>query len=171
MANVILQSARLGLWPIDDSDEVFLHSCFTDPYVRQYLWDDEIIPLSLTQQIIQQNTSQFTQENCGLWKLVLPESKEEIGLAGLWYFFEEAQPQLIYALFEHFGGQGYATEASQQIIRYAFEQLDFAYLDAACDAPHMASQKVALRLGMKERMRREEDGKQTVFFRLRRIND
>ena len=42
-----LETERLILrpWSLDDIDA--LHQIWTDPQVRRYLWDDEVIPLSL----------------------------------------------------------------------------------------------------------------------------
>ncbi|MEM7370006.1 MAG: GNAT family N-acetyltransferase [Bacteroidota bacterium] len=168
MANFTLHSPRLHLPVVASSDAAFLHQCFTDPFVRKYLWDDTIIERSLTHDIIEQNAVQFDKERCGLWKVVHAMDRVTMGIVGLWYFFEEAQPQLIYALFERFCGQGFATEAAKRIVQYAFDELEFAYLDAACDAPHLNSQKVAERLGMDKRLETEVEGKATVFFRLNR---
>ena len=101
-----------------------------------------------------------------MWKITTKTTGDFVGYAGLWFFFEEAQPQLIYALNETSAGNGYATEAARLIIQYAFEQLKFDYLLAATDAPHLASQAVATRLGMKKTSTESKDGKATIFFRL-----
>lgn len=89
-----------------------------------------------------------------------------MGYAGLWYFFEEPQPQLIYALLEQFTRRGYAREAGTSIIQYAFEKLGFEYLTAATDEPHNASKKVMLSLGMEFVEKRIENNKPTLFYRI-----
>ena len=58
--------------------------------------------------IVSRNQKQFQDENCGLWKIQHTENKTIIGYTGLWYFFEEDQPQLIYAMIEPFTRQGFA---------------------------------------------------------------
>ena len=166
-----LQTERLSLFPLRQEDEGFLHACFTDPFVRKYLWDDEIIDLNLTRGILVKNESQFELEQSGLWRIILSEAETNIGIVGLWYFFEEPQPQLLYALLPDFIGHGYATEASQTILTYAFDQLGFSYVDAACDPPHETSQNLARRLGMQFQGERLEDGKPTHFFRICRVVD
>jgi len=51
----------------------------------------------------------------------------------LWYFFDEKQPQLVYALLPE-ATKGYATEANQNI-EYCFNELGYQYLLASCDKP------------------------------------
>jgi RimJ/RimL family protein N-acetyltransferase len=73
---------------------------------------------------------------------------------------------LIYALLPEQTGKGFAAEAASEIIEYAFSDLSFDYLDASCDLPNRASQKVAARLGMKIYKQEEINGRASVFFRL-----
>lgn len=168
MQSPILSSPRLQLTPfLPDEIELF-HRLNTSPFVRQYLWDDEVISMELAEQILQQNAQHFAEDRFGLWKIIRKDTGALVGYAGLWFFFEEPQPQLIYALQEEAAGQGYATEAARAIIDYAFQQLGFDYLIAATDAPHLASQAVALRLGMQKVHTQSMDGKATVFFRLQK---
>lgn len=94
----------------------------------------------------------------------MKETKELIGYTGLWYFFNEDQPQLIYALLKQFSKRGYAHEFSKAIIRYSFENLGFKYLTAATDEHHLESQKVAKGLGMKFQEKRIENDKPTLSF-------
>jgi len=89
-----------------------------------------------------------------------------IGLAGLWIFFEETQPQLLYALLPQYTKVGYAKEASWKIMEYAFNQLGFTYLDASCDSPNIASHKVALSLGMKKVKEEIIENKPLTFYRI-----
>ena len=163
-----LRSIRLDLIPFQKEDQELLHKIFTDPFVRKYLWDDQIISIDTVADILEQSQKYFSTDDFGLWKIVTLESNQIVGFTGLWYFFEESQPQLIYGLLPAFTKQGYAVEAAQLIIRYAFEDLGFTYLNAATDAPHIASQRVAERLGMYRLPEKMMDGKPTIFFQIDR---
>ncbi|MEL6656684.1 MAG: GNAT family N-acetyltransferase [Bacteroidota bacterium] len=162
----ILYSERLQLIPFLPEDSVLFLNLNTNPFVRQFLWDDQIIDATTAEAIIQQNSKHFQEDRYGLWKLLIEGSNEVIGYTGLWYFFDEPQPQLIYALLEPYTQKGYATEAATRVISYAFAELNFQYLLAAMDEPHRASQKVAKRLGMTLLDKRIEEGKSTVFYRI-----
>ena len=166
MISANLHTERLQLIPLNQGDTELFYGINTSPFVRQFLWDDEMISMELALELMQKNEEHFTQSQFGLWKISARDEQTVMGYTGLWYFFDEAQPQLIYALLEPHAGQGYATEAAQRIIDYTFDQLRFTYLIAAMDKAHLASQQVAQRLGMRFVEERIEEGKPTVFYRI-----
>lgn len=166
METLKLSSPRLLLTPFPSDELELFHQMNSSAFVRQYLWDDEVISIELAEQILDQNTQHFQEDQFGLWKITTKTTGDFVGYAGLWFFFDEPQPQLIYALNETSAGNGYATEAARLIIHYAFEQLKYDYLIAATDEPHKSSQAVASRLGMEKTSTESKDGKATVFFRL-----
>ena len=143
------------------------HKLSIDPFIRKYLWDDERIPFSLAQEIIDKNNEYFEQRGFGLWKMEEKRGEEIIGYTGLWYFFQEDQPQLIYAILEKYSKKGLATEAAKKILDYAVEQLKFTYLVASTDEDNLESMKVAERIGMIRREKKIIDGKPTVFYEYR----
>lgn len=162
----VLETARLKLIPFTASDDDLLHQTLTDPFVRKYLMDDEVISYEKAKEFILISEKQFEQKSCGLWKIMLKETDAYAGLAGLWPFFNEEQPQLLYGLLPKNLKNGYAAEASKAVIDYAFTTLNFTYLIAACDAPNTQSQKVAERLNMVKFEEKEINGNKTVFYRL-----
>lgn len=157
---------RLTLTPFQAEDLDLFLQINRDPFVRVYLWDNMIIDRDTAREILKTNQKQFELSQYGLWKIRKVDHNETIGYTGLWYFFDEPQPQLIYALLPSFSKQGFATEAAQAIIDYAFDSLGFSYLVAATDEPHLVSQKVAQRLGMSFVEKRTEEGKPTLFYRI-----
>ena len=166
MKHLIFCSERLQLTPFNSDDVQQFYDLNTDTFIRKFMWDDEVISLDTAQEIIIQNEKHFEESQFGIWKIALLATKDVVGYTGLWYFFDEPQPQLIYALLEPYTGQGLATEAAQLIIEYVFKSLEFSYLIAATDEPHQASQKVAERLGMDYLEKRIENKKPTIFYKL-----
>lgn len=166
MENFHLKTDRLHLIPFTSEDTKVFQHLNNDPFIRKYLWDDELIDEATSRELMEQNKRHFEQDGYGLWKMRLKESKETFGYIGLWYFFNEPQPQLIYAILESYTKKGYATEAGGIIIDYAFDRLGFDYLIAATDEPHLESQKVAQRLGMSFAEKRIENEKPTLFYRI-----
>ncbi|MEM9392107.1 MAG: GNAT family N-acetyltransferase, partial [Bacteroidota bacterium] len=145
MKNHILITSRLKLIPFTVEDEALFLFLNQDAFIRKYLWDDEVISQETSAEILRENQSLFEVNGYGLWKIMPLESEKVIGYTGLWYFFGEPQPQLIYIVLKSYTKRGYATEAGKTVIRYAFENLGFTYLIAATDESHMASQAVAKR--------------------------
>jgi len=166
--SIHLNTVRLLLKPVtaDDFDQVY--AMFTNEFVKKYLFDDEIISKEKVQSFIETSTQTFIEKHYGLWIIQLKSADEAIGFTGLWPFFDEAQPQLLYALLPNFTGCGYAIEASLKVIDYAFSKLGFSYLDASCDTPNSSSHQTALAIGMDKIREDTIDGKPTTFYRIYR---
>ncbi len=160
-----LETQRLILEPTLESDLYILHSIFANPFVRKYLADDLIFPLLQVEEMIQESQRLFVDQGFGLWFIQTKDLQKTIGFVGLWYFFAEAQPQLVYALLPEATKNGYATEAASRILEYCFNDLEYHYLMASCDKPNLSSRKVAERIGMKEVEERITDDKPIVFFK------
>nr|WP_299383075.1 GNAT family N-acetyltransferase [Allomuricauda sp.] len=161
-----LNTGRLQLVPITPRDQALFHQTNIDSHVKKYLWDNEEIPEAVSEGIIQEVGNKFEHEKWGLWKILDAKNKTYMGYIGFWFFFEEALPQLVYALLPEFTGKGFATEASEEIIRYAFNELKFDYVMASMDKPNQDSIKVCNRLQMQLVDDREVEGKPTLFYKL-----
>jgi [ribosomal protein S5]-alanine N-acetyltransferase len=161
-----LETQRLVLEPILKSECGQLQTIFANPYVRKYLCDDEIFSFEQVDEMLEQSIKHFESDKFGLWFIKTKGEREVIGFVGLWYFFEEEQPQLIYALLPEALKKGYATEAATRILEYCFEELGYEYLLASCDRPNLESQKVAARLGMQRVKEETLDEKPIVFFKI-----
>ncbi|MEG4218886.1 GNAT family N-acetyltransferase [Microcoleus sp. Pol14C6] len=149
-----------------ESDLNTLHKIFIDAYVRRYLCDGEICSLQKVEEMLAENKKLFAEKQFGMWFIQTKSERETIGVGGLWCFFEEEQPQLVYVLLPTATKKGYATEAATKIIEYGFDELGFNYLVASCDRPNIESRKVAERLGMKQVEERIMNGNSILFFRI-----
>lgn len=166
--SLVLETQRLLLRPILESELNVLHSIFIDPSVRKYLCDDKVFTLQQVEEMLTKSQRLLDEKKFGLWFIETQDEKETIGFVGLWCFFEEEQPQLVYALLPHATQKGYATEASAKILEYSFNELNYSYLVASCDRPNLSSQKVAERIGMKKIEEKLVSGNPIVFFRIER---
>lgn len=163
--SLILESQRLLLKPILPNGLNILHNIFIDPYVRKYLCDDQVLSLQQVEDMLKENKNLNDQKIC-LWFIETKDEQKIIGVAGLWYFFAEKQPQLVYALLPEATKKGYATEASTRLLKYCFNDLGYQYLLASCDKPNFESQKVAQRIGMKQIEEKIVDDNPLVFFKI-----
>jgi [ribosomal protein S5]-alanine N-acetyltransferase len=166
---MIFETQNLILKPILESDLSTLHMIFTDSYVRKYLCDDQVFSLQQVEEMLKQSIKHFEEEKFGLWFIKINSESEIIGFVGLWYFFEEEQPQLVYALLPKAIKKGYATEAATKILEYCFDELGYEYLVASCDQPNIESQKVAERLGMRKVEEKNVNGSPILFFRIEKL--
>ena len=87
----------------------------------------------------------------GLWAVILKETNEMIGQCGLtWQRWREKEVLEIGYLFQKaYWHNGYATEAAIACKEYAFSVLNASVVYSIIRDTHTASQKVALRNGMK----------------------
>jgi ribosomal-protein-alanine N-acetyltransferase len=163
---MILETDRLVLTPITTGNYGDIYRMFTNDYIKKYLFDNITLSKDEVQSFIETSKDFFLRKKYGLWGVYTKDSNTLIGFTGLWHFFDENQPQLLYALLPEYTKLGYAKEASWKIIEYAFNQLRFNYLDASCDTPNISSHKVALSLGMKKVNEETVDNKPITFYRI-----
>lgn len=105
------------------------------------------------------------------WSIIRISEEDFIGLSSLITKHVEAETEVEigYFLLPEYWGRGYATEASQLALEFAFRELDLASIIALVDPGNQASRRVAIRLGMDlDRTIRREDGSRREIFRLRR---
>jgi len=164
--NFILETERLELKPIPLEQLSLLHKVFIDPYVRKYLCDDQTFSLEQIEAMLVESQLLFAEQKFGLWFIQTKQEKAIIGFVGLWYFFDESQPQLVYALLPESTKKGYATEAANKILEYCFEELDYLNLLATTDRNNLNSKKLAIRIGMKEIEERIVNGSSITFFKI-----
>lgn len=163
-----LTSDRLRLEPFSDHDLTYLHGLWTDPTVRRYLWDDEIISRALVAEIIADSGRRFAATGCGYWTLFRRRHGDPVGFAGLRPYGEDDDIELLYGLAPRFWGQGLATEASLRILRHAFEDLGLDAVHAGADPPNRDSFDVIIRLGMSLIGRKEISGQEAVYYGITR---
>ena len=127
------------LRPIALSDVEALHAIFTEPGVRQYLFDDILLTRGETQAHVE---------------AALAHDAWVVMLGGQVMGFTSLRPvghdrELVIALSGRCWGRGVAFEASQAAMRHGFEVLKLDPILAAVDLPNERSHRLMVRLGFK----------------------
>ncbi len=159
-----LKSDRLLLIPLLPEDVNNLHKLWTLPEVRKYLWDDEIIPESQTQTILEENLKLFNSEKIGIWGIYPLDNHKLIGFCGFWYFHQPPELQIIYGLNPNYWQQGFAIEAGKTILKYGFENKNFSFIIGSTDETNLASITMMKRIGMKFQEKKLIHGLPTLYF-------
>ncbi len=162
----ILQTPRLTLVPITAEHTDPLHRMWTTAGVRQYLFDDEILPWETVIELVAQSESAFASGEYGLWIAQDPQTQAWVGFTGYWPFFDPPQIQLLFGLDPQFWGRGFAQEMAQPLIDYGFEHYGFKWILADCDEPNRRSQRVLEILGFQFQHRHSHNGKPTLHYLL-----
>lgn len=144
-----LVTRRLELRPFCPSDVTFLHTLWTDPGVRRYLWDDREISREEAAGVIAASLDSFARQGFGFWTIAEREGGRSIGFCGLRRFGEGNEVELLYGLTPDRWGAGLATEAAREVLRFAFDAAGLPRVFAGADAPNAASIRVMDRLGMR----------------------
>ena len=126
-----LRTARLDLRPLTTPDLDALHRLLTQPGVRRYLLDDEVISREQAQFFIDTSVASFDASGYGLWGAATKGHDALIGFCGFWRFHEPPQLELLYGLGDDHRGQGLATEMAVAMIRYGFDRLRFDRIEAS----------------------------------------
>jgi ribosomal-protein-alanine N-acetyltransferase len=164
----ILITHRLRLAPCAEADVPRLHALLTHPDVRRYLMDDQIVDRQWVFDLVESSRSTFADASFGLWCLETRADGSFAGLAGLRVTLGAREPQLLYALDRASWGRGLATEASEAVGDYAFDELGYRELLASTDPPNRASMRVMERLGMRFLESAHAAGHPIVFYRIDR---
>ncbi len=166
LTGLVIETERLRLRPYTMGDVDVLHRLWTDPAIRKYLWDDEIITRERAEQEVRGAIACFETRGFGQW-LVL-EKGSPIGFCGLRPFGEPPEIEVLYGLAPEHWGRGLATEAARAVMRFAFEEHGLDRLYAGADPPNTASFRVMERLGMKSDKRLRSGSVETLYYAVSR---
>jgi ribosomal-protein-alanine N-acetyltransferase len=125
------------LRPIALSDAAALHAIFTEPGVRQYLFDDILLTRAETQGHVEAALGHDA------WIVML--DGEVMGFTSLRPVGDDRE--LMIALSGRCWGRGVAFQASQAAMRHGFEVLKLDRILASVDLPNERSHRLMARLG------------------------
>lgn len=143
-----LEGERLRLRWLSERDVPALVAVFGDPEVMRY-WagpavDDEAGARGLLAEI----RDHFRARTTFRWGIARRADDGVVGTVSLYQLdFANRRSEIGFALARAHWGQGYAREAVTLAIRFAFEALDLARLEADVDPRNGASLRVLERLG------------------------
>ena len=145
---MILDTERLFLREMKQNDFQDLAEILQNPrvmYAYEHDFSDNDVQAWLDRQI-----ERYKKYGFGLWAVVLKDTNEMIGQAGL-----TMQPykntevlEIGYLLKEKFWHYGYAREAAIGCKKYAFENLNRAKVYSIIKSDNLASMKIAESIGM-----------------------
>ncbi len=163
-----IETARLWFRPVTRGDVDPLHRLWTEPRVRKYLWDDQIIPREQAGEVVNRSVELFDHTGLGLWAVLPPGDETLIGFCGYWYFRDPPELELLYGMAPAHWGKGLATEAARAMLRYGFEELGFRRVVGSTDVQNVASVRVLEKAGIQFAKRARVNELDTVFYTIPR---
>lgn len=151
--DLILETDRLILRELQLSDAEAFFAMDKNPKVHQYLWNKPVQKIEETIEIILSVRQQYSDNGIGRFAMILKETNEFIGWAGLKYNTEAVNNKVNfydigYRLDEKFWGRGYASEATFAWLNYAFETMNIKTMEAAAHSDNVASNRILQKIGM-----------------------
>lgn len=141
-----LETNRLILRPISltDAKDMFAYSSNAENtyyvYPKHQTLDDTKFTIA----------NYFMSDPLGKYGIELKNEKKLIGSIDLRIRPQQLGAEIGYILNQEYQGQGYATEAVKQIIKFAFETLELEKVAATCNRENIESEALMLRVGMKK---------------------
>jgi len=152
--NLILETDRLLLRPLELSDAEGMFAMDSNPNVHKYLWQTPTQTLEESLKVIEYIRGQYERNNIGRFATILKETGEFIGWTGIKYIddhIENGNSNFFdygYRLNEKFWGKGYATEATIAWLDYGFSKMEIELMNAYTHAQNGASNRVLTKTGM-----------------------
>lgn len=151
--NLILETERLILRPLDITDAEAMFTMDNNPNVHKYLWQKPTLELSETIKIIEMVQKQYVENKIGRFATILKDSGEFIGWTGIKFVNDHVENgntnfyDYGYRLNEKFWNKGYATEASKAWLDYGFDQMNIQIMNAYTHAQNAASNHILQKVG------------------------
>ncbi|MBD2099200.1 GNAT family N-acetyltransferase [Trichocoleus sp. FACHB-591] len=144
----VFETPRLLLRQFTQDDVDDLAAMYADPAVMTYLGG--VRSYETTQQHIERIIQNYQDYGFGLWAVIHKGDRRLMGRCGLIPQTIEGQGEVEigYLLSHAYWGQGLATEAATAIRDYGFNTVGCDRLISLIDPHNLASQKVALRVGL-----------------------
>jgi [ribosomal protein S5]-alanine N-acetyltransferase len=148
VAALAMVSERLRFVPVAPATLDAFHTLVQDEHVRCYLMDGQTFPREWSEARIRESEALFERRGVGLW---LAHHRTSYALVGFCGFLEfpavDPEPELVYAMFARYAGQGYATEMARASIAHVRTRAGFRDIAAAVDEVNTASLRVLEKLG------------------------
>jgi ribosomal-protein-alanine N-acetyltransferase len=164
---MIIETARLVLRPVAPDNQGGLHALFTQPGVRRFLFDDQILPPDAIADIIGKSEDLFRTRRFGLWLARLKSESaaaRPIGFGAFWFFRDPPELELLYGVADAEVRQGYGREIARAVVDYGFSTLRMAEVRASTDASHAASRRLLEVLGFAFERQAVVGGLDTAFY-------
>lgn len=146
--NMLINTERLLLRPLVQSDAQDIYEIFSDKQVMKYY---DLLPfesLERAKQQVELFTQGFEQKKMLRWGIEYKDNSKLIGTCGFFAFNEDARKaELGYELNSIYQGRGLMSEALGAILRYIFAETDINRVEAYVEPLNIASRKTLEKLG------------------------
>lgn len=145
---MVLQSERLRLSELTVEDAATVLALLNEPDFIRNIADRQVRTLAqATQYLLDGPVASYRQHGFGMWLIRRKADQQPVGLCGLIQRDFLTLPDLGYAVFAAYSGQGYTSEAAAAVLQYARDQLQLSQLCAIVAPDNQASLRILHKCG------------------------
>ncbi|HWP55311.1 MAG TPA: GNAT family N-acetyltransferase [Pyrinomonadaceae bacterium] len=142
----VIETERLRLRMLRDSDLDDLAALFADPDVMRYVGSGQPIERSEAQKALTSIAAHWNRHGFGRWAVEDKNTREFIGYGGLRSLF--GTPEVVYHFARQHWGKGLATEVARASLNFGFNVKGFDRIVAIAKPANTASIHVMEKIGM-----------------------
>lgn len=145
--STMLETKRLILRRMNETDTDSVFAMRRDADVMRFIRQPQ--NRAETENWIRLVSSRWETEKLGFCGVFETTSGSFLGWCGVWRLAETNELEIGYAIAKQFWNCGYATEAAEVFLQYAFENIKPDKITAVAEPENTASRRVMEKLGMK----------------------
>jgi RimJ/RimL family protein N-acetyltransferase len=150
MTGSVLETPRLALLRLTASDAEFMLALLNDDAFLRYIGDRGVRTTADAERYIAAGpAASYERHGFGLYRMVLKEGGESVGICGLVRREALPEPDLGFALLPAYRLQGYAFEAAAAVVDQARDTLNLPRLLAITSQDNIASMALLAKLGFR----------------------
>ena len=169
--SIILQTERLLLREILDTDLEGMFALDNNPNVHRYLGKNPILTIDKSQEYINNIREQYVAHGIGRYAVILKETNQFIGWCGIKYITEPENGhvnfhEIGYRFIEDYWGKGYGYESAKAWLDYGFNTMNIKTIYASAHIDNKGSRHILENLGMQAKNEFECNTLPCIWFEL-----
>jgi [ribosomal protein S5]-alanine N-acetyltransferase len=165
MSEIIFETERLQCRKLTSGDFQAMLEVYGDADAMRWVGDGSPLTEDEAKRWLEVTENNYYRRGYGMFALVEKSIGNVIGFCGIVHPGGQQEAEVKYAFLRSRWGQGFATEAVKELIRYGRRKHGLAYIIATVAPENLASQNVLSKVSMsKGELQNNEDGSQTQVF-------
>ncbi len=169
--SIIIETERLLLREILDTDLEGMFTLDNNPNVHHYLGKNPILTIDKSQDYINNIRKQYLENGIGRYAVILKETNQFIGWCGIKYITEPENGhvnfyEIGYRFIEAFWGKGFGYESAKAWLDYGFNTMNIKTIYASAHVDNKGSRHILEKLGMQTKNEFEWNKIPCIWFEL-----
>lgn len=169
--SIIIETERLLLREILDTDLEGMFALDNNPNVHHYLGKNPILTIDKSQDYINNIRKQYLENGIGRYAVILKETNQFIGWCGIKYITEPENGhvnfhEIGYRFIEEFWGKGFGYESAKAWLDYGFNTMNIKTIYASANLENTGSRKILEKIGMHPKNEFEWNGIPCLWYEL-----